>query len=581
MNVITRFERWLRIPAETPADLLIRYRAIWLLGLLFVAMQLVNLITMTVNYRSWTYDHTVSVATSFLILSVVVSLRWYKNYHVYSVLYSVFVIGGVSGSALPGGAGINSALLSLFVLGPMINGYISGRLATLLFWFVSCLFLCFLYGISLNHPPRMMTGDYTLEFNRLTNSIYYLTIATGLSVMLTQQTFSAMVKMRESEERARKAEAAKSEFLARMSHELRTPLNGVLGLTDALMMGDLSHREKELTKSIRKSGDSLLLILNDILDLSKIEAGKMSVHYVPTHLKSAIESSFDGWREAAQEKGLEFRTSVSPALDLGAYMDELRLRQIMHNLLSNAIKFTENGHISVTADLDSDGPQSEKLLIRVADTGAGISAEETDRIFDVFEQGEQANLRLGGTGLGLPICKMLAELLGGSIHLEKTGPQGSVFRVALPVRRAVLPASGGTTGDDHFELNPNLRILVVEDHEINRLVLSEYLTIIGLPFETANDGVECLQKLETAHFDVVLMDKNMPRMNGLEATAAIRASDRPWKTIPVIALTADAMVGERERLLRAGMDYFVTKPVRIDDLAHALSQASRRTALEK
>ena len=580
MNSIARFERWLKIPPDTPADLLIRYRAIWLLGLLFVAMQLVNLVTMTINYGAWTYDHLVSVATSLFILSVVTALRWYKNYHVYSVLYSVFVIGGVSGSALPGGAGINSALLSLFVLGPMINGYISGRIATLLFWFASCLFLCFLYWVSLSHPPRMASGDYTLEFNRLTNSIYYLTIATGLSVMLTQQTFSAMVKMRENEERALKAEAAKSEFLARMSHELRTPLNGVLGLTDALMMGDLSPRDKELTKSIRKSGDSLLLILNDILDLSKIEAGKMSVHLVPTHLKSAIESSFDGWREAAQEKGLEFCADVSEDLDIGAYMDELRLRQIMHNLLSNAIKFTEAGNISVAAELDYNSARFDTLVIRVTDTGAGISPAEKDRIFEVFEQGDAQNLQQGGTGLGLPICKMLAELLGGTISLETTGSSGSVFCIRLPVKRTAMPERPDQGPHGDVLLNPDLNVLVVEDHEINRLVLSEYLSIIGLQFETANDGIECLQMLERGQFDVILMDKNMPRMNGLEATAAIRASDKPWSRIPIIALTADAMVGERERMLEAGMDNFVTKPVRIDELAIALSQSTRKLGLE-
>ncbi|MAK63092.1 MAG: hypothetical protein CMK09_19150 [Ponticaulis sp.] len=578
MGFVDRIEHWLRIPPETPADLLIRYRAIWLLGFLFIAMQVFNMITMSVNYGGWTYDHLVSVGASSFILGVVVSLRWYKNYHVYALLYSLFVIGGISGSALPDGAGINSALLSLFVIGPILNGYISGRVATLLFWAVSCVFLCFLYWVSLSHPPRMVSGDYVLEFNRLTNSIYYLTIATGLSVMLTQQTFSAMVKMRENEERALKAEAAKSEFLAKMSHELRTPLNGVLGLTDALLMGDLSEREKELTSSIRKSGDSLLMILNDILDLSKIEAGKMSVNMEPTLIKPAIEGVFAGWREAAEEKGLEFRTEVSHALDISAYMDELRLRQIMHNLISNAIKFTEAGRVSVMADLRTDLAECNMLSIRVADTGPGIPEADARRIFEVFEQGGLPNAQQAGTGLGLPICKMLTSLLSGSICLEKTGPTGSVFRVELPLKPSPRSDRHNTPPCESLQINPTMKVLVVEDHEINRLVLSEYLAILGLDFEMANDGVECLKKLDESRFDIVLMDKNMPRMNGLEATAAIRKSEQPWAGVPIIALTADAMVGERERLLKAGMDYFVSKPVRMDELAQVLSLASSEIA---
>lgn len=578
MNGILRFERWLRIPPDAPADLVIRYRAIWLLGVLFIGVQILNFITMTVSYQRLTYDHLVSVMAAALVVSVVISLRWYKNYHVYAVIYSTIVIGGVAGSALPGGAGINSALLSLFVIGPILNGYISGRKATLLFWFVSTLFLVGLYWVSISHPPRMVSGDYQLEFNRLTNAIYYLTVATGLSVMLTQQTFSAMVKMRENEERARRAEAAKSDFLAKMSHELRTPLNGVLGLTDALLMSSLPSREKNLAQSIRKSGDSLLLILNDILDLSKIEAGKMSVNLRSTPLKPAIESAFEGWREVAQEKGLEFRLEMSNEIDIGVAIDELRLRQIIHNLLSNAIKFTETGRITAYVTLVRPTSSAEKLVIRVQDTGVGIPPQEAERIFEVFEQGGAPAAQLSGTGLGLPICQMLTGLLGGTIELETTSNQGSIFKVILPVQRVSLPSELATETSSSFKIDPRLKVLVVEDHEINRLVLSEYLTIIGVQFEMAGDGLDCLDRLREERFDLILMDKNMPRMNGLEATAAIRASDAPWSNIPIVALTADAMLGERDKLLAAGMDAFITKPVRIEELTKAMSSVSSASA---
>lgn len=573
MNLLQKFEDLLKISSNAPAEFLIRYRAIWLLGMLFVAMEMINLLTMTFTYGRWTYDHNIAVGTSLAVILLIILLRWFKQYfHAYAFIYSSLVLGGTAASALPEHAGINSALIPLLILGPLITGYISGRIASILFWVFGTAFLVFLYWVSISNPPLMARGDFVTESNRFTNAFYFLTISAALSTMLTEQTFSAMRKMRENADRARKAEAAKTEFLAKMSHELRTPLNGVIGLTDALLMRDLPEKEVELASTIRESGQSLLMILNDLLDLSKIEAGKMTIQPAPTNLYATIDMTASDWREAARSRGLEFDVSISNELRRGAMIDALRLRQILHNLISNAIKFTDEGRISIVATVD-DGPEGyEWLVIRIQDTGCGVSDAGVERIFESFEQDEQTSAqRFGGTGLGLPICRMLTELMKGDVRLESTSKKGSTFTVRLPIIPADLPE---TSRHERVSLEavPQLRVLVAEDHKVNRLVLAEFLSILGLHYDFAEDGIECLERLRSTPYDVVLMDKNMPRLNGVDATRLIRESGETWSNIHIVALTADAMVGERERLLNAGMDGFISKPIEITNLIEELSR---------
>ena len=579
MNILQKFELMLRISPDTPAEYLIRYRAIWLLGLLFVGVEMLNIVSMSITYGRWTYDHNIAVGASSLVILLIILLRWFKQYyHAYAFFYSSLVLAGTAASALPEHAGINSALIPLLILGPLITGYISGRLASILFWVAGSLFLVFLYWVSISNPPLMANGTYVIETNRLTNAFFFLTISAALSSMLTEQTFSAMTKMRENADRAQKAEAAKNEFLAKMSHELRTPLHGVLGLTDALLMRDLPASEAELTKTIQQSGRSLLLILNDLLDLSKIEAGKMAIQPTPTHVYAVIDMAVQGWKEAAKSNGLEFEVQISKDLHRGALIDGLRLRQITHNLISNAIKFTDEGKVSVLAELQSDPAAGNTLKIRVKDTGCGVSDEAYERIFESFEQDERTGDRqFGGTGLGLAICRMLAELMGGSVVLEETSDAGSTFCVSLPLIDAELAEIVQPDREQAMDI-PELRVLVAEDHKVNQLVLAEYLSILGARYEFVEDGIECLARLKTNEYDVILMDKNMPRLNGVETTRIIRNSGEPWSDICIIALTADAMVGEKERLLSEGMNGFLSKPLQISELVEMLTAVSEARA---
>ncbi|MAF59001.1 ATP-binding protein [Ponticaulis sp.] len=576
MTLIQRYEQLLRIDPGTPTEDLIRYRAIWLVGLMFVAMQVVNLIVISIDHSEWTYDHTICLIVIVVITLSVHMLRWFKDYHAYALLYSITLFLGMIASALPQNAGINSALVPLLIVGPLLCGYISGRRAAIIFWAVGALVICFLAWVTWDSPVQWASGERHRDLNRATNAFYFMTLSATLSAMLTGRTFMALRKMRENAERAARAEAAQSEFLAKMSHELRTPLHGVIGLTDVLIRSDLNRREKELTETLRESGDSLLLILNDLLDLSKIEAGKMTITLQPANLRAALEKDVQGWAEVAEARGLGFVVSLPDELNIGAELDELRLRQVVHNLVSNAVKYTDAGEVRFEAELTDCTNDSAVLQMRVTDTGNGISPEAVPRIFEAFVQGDVSGDNVeGGTGLGLPISRMLIELMGGELTLERTGPEGSVFCARLPLRCVDQPED---EDDDPVVLSGlgELRALVVEDHEVNKLVLGEYLKILGVDFEMVADGVECLNRLENNAFDVILMDKNMPRLNGVEATRAIRESGKHFANIYVVAVTADAMVGERERLLAGGMDDFISKPLRIEELLRVMQEAHLR-----
>ena len=353
--------------------------------------------------------------------------------------------------------------------------------------------------MSINHPPILANGTHRLEANRYTNAIYYLTISASLSIMLTEHTFSALKKMRELAERATYAEAAKSEFLAKMSHELRTPLNGVMGLTDAMLRGICQNAKRDWREPYA-SREILRRILNDLLDLSRIEAGKMPINPRPVNARDVIERAILGTEEVIANEGLAFDLKVSESLSCGAQLDEVRVRQVIHNLLSNAVKFTDEGFVAVHADrvpgtqTDDEGTALDYIRIRVRDTGCGISEHARHRIFDSFEQEEHAGPQtISGTGLGLPISRMLVELMGGSIDLEKTGPHGSVFRVLLPLHPVELtkPAAGIERGASvsHPVRCWSLKTMTSTARP------DQFLRILGVDFEVAEDGIECLEWL--------------------------------------------------------------------------------------
>ena len=384
----------------------------------------------------------------------------------------------------------------------------------------------------------------------------------------------------QAKEEAEAATRAKSAFLATMSHEIRTPLNGVLGMAQAMGRDELSTRQKERLDVIRQSGEALLAILNDVLDLSKIEAGKLELEATDFDVAELARAAHATFAATAQAKGLAFELSVDRAAK-GVYVgDTVRVRQILYNLVSNALKFTEQGHVKVTV-----GRQRRALTLTVCDSGIGIAPDKLASLFQKFEQADASTTRrYGGTGLGLAICRDLAEMMGGSIRAESTPGGGATFTVELPLRKVArtaprrmvrrgkgmppLPAPGGRA----------LRVLAAEDNSMNQLVLKTLLAQVGVEPVIVADGRAAVAAWESEPWDLILMDVQMPEMDGPTATAIIRAREagEGRGRTPIVALTANAMDHQVSEYRAAGMDDFVAKPIEAGRLYEAIFAAAER-----
>lgn len=374
--------------------------------------------------------------------------------------------------------------------------------------------------------------------------------------------------LEEVSHKALAASQAKSEFLANMSHELRTPMSGVLGMIDIVLDSGLEADQREQLLTAKECANALLTLLNDILDLSKIEAGKMDIEKVPVELPVLVRECVKALHVRAAQKGIELRTKFTPGLPALIAGDPLRLRQILLNLISNAVKFTERGYVEVRASIGSaSGDHDPELFIDVTDTGPGIPAGKLSAIFEQFTQADGSiSRRYGGTGLGLAITRRLVEMQGGSIAVESVEDRGSTFRVRLPMQPIEGPARmavGAQSDAERSRAVPLARcstVLVVEDNPVNHKVVAAMLRKHGFRITSAAHGGEVIPALERDPAAIVLMDVQMPEVDGIEATRRLRSHPR-WRDIPVIAMTAHAMSGDRERCIQAGMNAYVSKPI--------------------
>jgi signal transduction histidine kinase/AmiR/NasT family two-component response regulator len=390
-----------------------------------------------------------------------------------------------------------------------------------------------------------------------------------------------VTELRQREKELKKAQAAaiaasnaKSAFLANMSHEIRTPLNGILGMAQVLEMGSLTPDQKEQVSTILDSGRNLMALLNDVLDLSKIEAGKIAIVRADSDLVHTLRRLHRLWKPKAEEAGLEFYLSLDADLPQVLNFDAVRVRQCVSNLISNAIKFTHQGRVEVfvTARKQADGQYLVK--IRVSDTGVGMDEETQARLFRPFVQADDSTSRkYGGTGLGLSICRKLAELMGGEASVRSEPGRGSEFTFtflageAAPQHRVVNEGPAMSEDDSRSALKrDSLRLLLVDDHPINRQVVSLFLRPFNMRVVEATNGKEALEALKREAFDLVLLDIHMPVMDGTETIRQLRSSPDQFANVPVVALTADAMSGDKERYLAMGMDGYLSKPIAERDL---------------
>lgn len=375
--------------------------------------------------------------------------------------------------------------------------------------------------------------------------------------------------------RAEESERYEQQFLANMSHEIRTPMNAVLGMTNLLLDTELNEKQIKYLKAINVSSKNLLVIINDVLDLSKLEAGRMEIEKIPFRIREVVQNVIDTSRFKAEEKGLRFEISISPDLPEVVKGDPTRLNQILTNLASNAVKFTDKGNVTISVDRPVG---SQFIQFRVIDTGIGIPEDKMHLLFGNFKQVDASTFRkYGGTGLGLAISKTLIELQGGKVDVKSVLGKGSEFSVKIPYDIGTEEEAQALhhEGSIDYEKLEGIRILVAEDNEYNQIVVNDTLQsmIKDIHIDIAENGLIALSLVQKNTYDLILMDAQMPEMDGLEATRRIRnLSDNKISSIPIIALTASVHKADIDKCIQAGMNTFVPKPFMREELFSAIAE---------
>lgn len=408
---------------------------------------------------------------------------------------------------------------------------------------------------------RMDTSAYIFAFLLVSLCIWFLFRDINKREKLEKE-------LVETKKRVEEASVIKEQFMANMSHEIRTPMNAIIGFNDRLIKTKLNDEQQEYVAAVQSSGENLLTIINDILDFSKIEAGMVTIEHIRFNLHELLQSVYNMFFFKAKEKNISLHLNQPKNIPEFLMGDPTRLTQILINLVGNALKFTNQGNIDISVEVIKDDKQNATVQFMVKDTGIGILEEKITEVFDRFTQAESDTSRIfGGTGLGLSIVKKLVELQSGTIGVESKKGEGSLFKFTIPYKKAPVLASKLKTSPEkihHSVVNDKIKILIVEDNLLNQKLAAFMITDFGYAFDICGNGKLAVDKLKQDVYDLVLMDIQMPEMDGYEATGVIR--EKLMLNIPIIAMTAHAMPGEKDKCLGFGMTDYISKPIKETDL---------------